>query len=185
MKKSESAIALVNRLVTGAKNRAKVFNVIAVKEAEGYSYQNAKASLELLIIRLLNGKKLPFTIKGYHVSLRGSDIFHESEAIVKVIVRGALLHRVSEGNGPISALDGALRLALEDSFPQLGRARLVDYSVQLVGGKVGVDSRTSVLVASSNGQDTWWTVGVSQNVVEASLLALADGMEYALMCKPR
>lgn len=185
MKKSESTIALVNRLVTNIQHRARVFEAIAKKENEGYSYQNAEASLELLVIRLLNGKKLPFIVTDYHVSLRGSETSHECEASVKVIVRGALFHRVSDGNGPISALDGALRLALEDSFPQLRTVRLDDYSVGLVGNLAGADSKTRVLVVTADNERRWGTVGVSQNVVEASLSALADGLEYALLPRPK
>lgn len=182
----ESTVALVNRLVKDASERARVFDAIAEKEREGYLYQHASASLQLLIARMLNGKRLPFTVKEYHVSARGGDMFHECEATVKVIIRGAQYLEVSDGDGPVGALDGALRVALERVFPDLVHVKLDDYSVRLVGKKTGVNAKTCVLISTYHEADpaaVWWTMGVSTNVLEASLLALTDSLEYALLRK--
>lgn len=189
--KIESTVALVNALVRGSKNRQRVFAEIAHKENYGYCFDMANASLELLIARILNGKKLPFTVKSYHVSMRGSmeagaETKHICEASVKVIVRGAQYFKVSEGDGPISALDTALRLALGKSFSNLERFRLTDYLVGLVPGTMaGTGAKTRALIVTTDGQTSWRTAGVGTNVVEASLLALVDGLEYALLPRAR
>lgn len=179
--KKESIVTLVKRLVPDAEQRAKVFDEITRKEDEGYSFHNAPASLELLIARILDGRKLPFEVREYHVSARGTREMDVCEATVKVIVRGALFHKVCEGNGPVSALDGALRLALNSSFPQLNDVTLSDFSVELIGTTAGADSVTLVSVVSSQRERRWSTIGVSRNLIKASLLALADGLEYALI----
>lgn len=181
MKSQESTVALISRLVSDVEQRAQVFTAAAEKEKFGYSYSEAHASLVLLIARVLDGKKLPFGLVSYHVSMRGGLDSDACEASVKVVVQGAQYHEVSEGSGPIGALDAALRLALHERFPQLANVHLVDYSVKLVGERVGADSKTIVSIDFSDGTDSWEVTGVGRNLVKASLLALIDGYEYALL----
>lgn len=184
--KPESTIALVHQLVHGQKNRTRVFAVIEEKERFGYTFGDAHASLELLIARLVNGKKLPFSVASYHVSMRGSmeenrKAEHICEASVKVRISGAEFFEVSEASGPVHALDGAIRNALEKSrLPKLGTVRLVDYSVGLVNGTTtGTGAKTRVHIVTSGESASWSTQGISENVVEASLFALIDSLEYA------
>ena len=190
--KSESTVTLVDRLVHEPDRRHRVFTAIAELEHSGYDFKDANASLELLIARLLDGKKLPFTVVTYHVSMRGSMeeealANHVCEASVKVRARGAEYHEVSEGKGPVCALDAAIRLALSKSnLPSLNSVRLIDYSVGLVaGGKTGTAAKTRVMVLTTNGATTWSTTGVNENVVAASLFALIDSLEYAFMVMTR
>ncbi|MEK7169945.1 MAG: alpha-isopropylmalate synthase regulatory domain-containing protein [Patescibacteria group bacterium] len=190
--KPESTTMLVNRLVSRTEDREKVFQAVAEKERFGYTFENANASLELLIARILNGKKLPFAVASYHVSIRGSmedgaRNGHVCEASIKVRVSGAEFFEVSDGNGPVCALDGAIRLALSKSrLPCLDSIKLVGYSVGLVAGTaVGTDAKTYVQITTSNGPVVWSTAGVSENVIEASLLALVDSLEYAFMVQTK
>lgn len=183
---TQSTVSLVNQLVTDATTREKVFEAVAEREQFGYEYSNANASLELLVARVADGKKLPFEAGAYHVSMRGTlngeGSGHICEASLKVIVGGAIFHEVAEGDGPVDALDQALRLALGRSrLPSVTHITLVDYAVGLVLPAEGVKAKTRVFLVASDGKATWRTEGVSQNVVEASGLALSDGYEYALL----
>ncbi|HCB35342.1 MAG: hypothetical protein A2W52_03845 [Candidatus Taylorbacteria bacterium RIFCSPHIGHO2_02_49_25] len=184
--KSESTVGLVTRLVPQEKY-SQVLDAVRKQEHLGYDFDEANATLELLIARLLDGKKLPFMVTAYHVSMRGeglndAKVSHVCEVSIKVLVKGAQFHEVAEGNGPIDALDKALRLALNKSFPSVDSVRLIDYSVGLVPGETtGANAKTRVFMLSTNGSRTWRTSGVDQNVVEASRLALVDSLEYALM----
>jgi 2-isopropylmalate synthase len=105
------------------------------------------------------------------------------EATVKVHVDGETGHTVAEGDGPVNALDNALRAALAKFFPQIKKVVLTDYKVRILESSTGTGARTRVLIESSNGQEEWGTVGVHDNIIEASLQALVDSMEYALMKK--
>ena len=103
-----------------------------------------------------------------------------TEATVKVRVGGQPEHTVCEGDGPVNALDGALRKALVPTYPRLAEMQLADYKVRVVNAKAGTAARVRVVIESRDGTDVWGTVGVSENVVEASWLALADSFEYKL-----
>jgi 2-isopropylmalate synthase len=105
------------------------------------------------------------------------------EATVKVRVGNTVHHEVAEGDGPVNALDGALRAALVKSYPKLKNVSLTDYKVRIINGKSGTAAKTRVLITSSDGNREWGTVGVSENIIEASLEALVDSMEYALLKK--
>jgi 2-isopropylmalate synthase len=156
-----------------------------VKELEnsGYEYEAAEGSLALLIRRTLEHRKLPFEVVGYHVSMRRDGAASICQATVKVKVDGEFAHTVAEGDGPINALDGALRLALGKFFPQLRRVQLTDYKVRILDTGTGTAAKTRVLIQSTDGKREWGTVGVSENIIEASLQALVDSMEYALLKK--
>jgi 2-isopropylmalate synthase len=157
-----------------------------VKELEGagYEYEAAEASLALLIRGILDhNPELLFTVESYHVSMRRDKKESICEATVKVRVGKTVHHTVAEGDGPVNALDGALRSALVKSFPQLKQVTLTDYKVRIINGTTGTAAKTRVLIASTDGKRDWGTVGVSENIIEASLQALVDSMEYALLRK--
>ncbi len=162
-------------------------------EHEGFEFEAAEGSLALLIRKILKHEKPPFTIEGYHVSIRrdrmrlqGSDqhppVF-VCQASVKVTVDGVVEHTIAEGDGPVNALDQALRAALVKFFPQLRRVRLADYKVRILNTTAGTEARTRVLIESTDGKDEWSTVGVHDNIIEASLQALSDSLEYRLLQK--
>ncbi len=152
-------------------------------ESEGYEYEAAEASLALLISRELEHKKMPFTVDGYHVSMRRDGPSSICEATVKVRVNGEAGHTVAEGDGPVNALDKALRAALVRFYPSLKDVVLTDYKVRILESTTGTGARTRVLIQTTDGKTEWGTVGVNDNIVEASLQALVDSLEYALMRK--
>jgi 2-isopropylmalate synthase len=163
-----------------------------LKELEhaGYEFEAAEGSLALLIHRRLKNTQPPFTVESFHVSMRrdvpmkrGEEGKSISEATIKVRVGNEVAHKVAEGDGPVNALDSALRLALGKFFPKLKKVALTDYKVRIIESKTGTAAKTRVLIESTNGQDEWGTVGVSDNIIEASLQALVDSMEFALMKK--
>jgi 2-isopropylmalate synthase len=154
------------------------------RENQGYEYEAAEASLALLIRGVLeHNPALLFTVETYHVSMRRDKRESICEATVRVRVGDKIAHTVAEGDGPVNALDGALRLALAKFFPRLKGVRLTDYKVRILDGVEGTAARTRVLITSSDGKREWGTVGVSENIIEASLQALVDSMEFALLKK--
>ncbi|MBM3882704.1 MAG: citramalate synthase [Verrucomicrobia bacterium] len=154
---------------------------IKALENQGYEYEAAEASLALLIGRTLEKRELPFTVLAYHVSMRRDGLEHVCEATVKVRVGDQHAHTAADGDGPVNALDGALRRALMGFFPRLKKVKLTDYKVRILDSATGTAAKTRVLIESSDGKREWGTVGVSENIIEASLQALVDSMEYALM----
>ena len=160
------------------------------REAQGFQYEGAEASFRLLVQRTLDDYAPPFDLVDFMVVMekrrRGgsheSDEESLSEAMVKVRVGDRLAHTVAEGNGPVNALDQALRLALLQSYPELEAVTLTDYKVRVVEqGQGGTGAVVRVLVESTDGERTWSTVGASGNIIEASWQALTDSMEYALL----
>ena len=125
----------------------------------------------------------PFFVDAYHVSVRRDASESVCEAVVKVRVRNESEHRVAEGDGPVNALDAALRAALVRYYHELEEVRLTDYKVRILDSASGTAAKTRVLIESSDGAGEWGTVGVSDNIVEASLQALVDSLEYALVRK--
>jgi 2-isopropylmalate synthase len=122
-------------------------------------------------------------VDGYHVSIRSSGASSVCEATVKVRVGDRTAHTVAEGDGPVNALDGALRAALGRLFPRVRKLTLVDYKVRILDGVAGSAAKTRVLITSTDGAKEWGTVGVSENIITASLQALVDSMEFALIRK--
>jgi 2-isopropylmalate synthase len=154
------------------------------RENAGYEYEAAEASLALLIRGVLDhNPELLFTVDGYHVSMRANGPQSVCEATVKVRVGNQVHHTVAEGDGPVNALDGALRSALAKSFPKIRSLALTDYKVRILDGVAGTGAKTRVLIQSTDGKREWGTVGVSENIITASLEALVDSMEYALLKK--
>ena len=152
-------------------------------EGQGYEYEAAEGSLALLIGKTMAHRELPFTVNAYHVSMRRDGKENICEATVKVRVGNQHALTVAEGDGPVNALDGALRSALGRLFPKLRRIRLVDYKVRILDTGTGTAAKTRVLIQSTDGKREWGTVGVSENIIEASLQALVDSMEFALLKK--
>jgi len=156
-----------------------------VKELEyaGYEFEAADGSLALLIRRALRDETPPFHVDAYHASMRSEGVNAVCEATVKVRVGGERAHTVADGDGPVNALDGALRTALARFYPHLQSVRLTDYKVRIVDSRKGTAARTRVLIESSDGTSTWTTIGVHENIIEASLQALVDSLEYGLIKK--
>ena len=150
-------------------------------EHKGYEYEAAEGSLALLIGNFLKHQTPPFTITDYHVSMRRSGSSSVCEATIKLVVGEQTAHTVAEGDGPINALDSALRRGLVRFYPQLRYVRLTDYKVRILNGATGTAAITRVLIETSNGKDDWGTVGASENIIDASLQALQDGYIYALV----
>jgi 2-isopropylmalate synthase len=152
------------------------------REAAGWSYEAADASFELLLRDELGQTHQPFTLESYRVIIdRREDGALVSEATVKLHAGGQRVISTEEGNGPVNALDRALRKALERAYPQLAKMELTDYKVRIMAGKHGTDAVTRVLIETTDHEREWTTVGVHGNVIEASWLALHDAVRYGLL----
>ena len=152
-------------------------------EHDGYEFEAAEASLELLIHKLRGAYQPYFELLGFRVidEHRGA-LMPMSEATVKVKVGDFVEHTAATGTGPVNALDHALRRALEKFYPSLTDVRLVDYKVRVITSSLtGTASRVRVLITSTDGQTEWGTVGVSPNIVDASWRALVDAVEFKLV----
>jgi len=150
------------------------------REFRGYEYEAADASFRLLVAKHLGQQKTFFEVENYRVIIEGHGGQLWAEATVKLKVDGEWRHTVAEESGPISALDKALRLALEKTYPQLRDMKLRDYKVRILEGNSGVSSRTRVLIESGDGERIWGTVGVSENIIDASWVALREAVEFKL-----
>jgi 2-isopropylmalate synthase len=152
-------------------------------ENQGFQFEGAEASLELLIKKTFGLHKKFFDLVGFRVidSKRKEDAVPLSEATIMVNVGGKTEHTAADGNGPVNALDNALRKALEKFYPQLSEVRLIDYKVRVLTAGTGTASRVRVLIESGDGRHKWGTVGVSENIIEASWQALVDSIEYKLL----
>ncbi len=149
-------------------------------EHQGWSYEAADASFAMLVRRLQPGYKAPWTVADFTTQVRKNGVSVHAEATVKVEVDGAVYHTAASGNGPVNAIDAALRKALTPRFPGLEEVTLHDYKVRILDGDLGTAATTRVLIESGRGAERWTTVGCSSNIIEASLLALVDSLEYAL-----
>ncbi len=160
----------------------KVLADIKALEPTGFTFEGAEASIELMLRRTHPAYVPPFELLDYSVNVmqrKGRAL--NAEAIVKVRVGPKRMHTVAEGNGPVNALDKALRKALVDVHPKLAGVKLVDYKVRILDGENATAATTRVLIESKLGNLTWSTVGASPNIIEASWQALTDSMEYALI----
>jgi 2-isopropylmalate synthase len=161
-----------------------ILNRIKEMENAGYEFEAAEGSMSLIIRAELDKKFTPkFSIETYHVSMRRDQKESICEATVRVRVGDEISHTVAEGDGPVNALDAALRRALVGFFPKLKSVALTDYKVRIINGKTGTAAKTRVLITSTDGHREWGTVGVSENIIEASLEALVDSLEFALLKK--
>jgi 2-isopropylmalate synthase len=155
-----------------------------IKEMEnrGYQFEGAEASFELLMKKALGTHKKFFTVLGFRVldEKRGEDQQPLAEATIRVKVGGTVEHTAAVGNGPVNALDNALRKALEKFYPQLKELKLLDYKVRVLPAGQGTASATRVLIESGDKHSRWGTVGVSANIIDASYQALIDSIDYKL-----
>jgi 2-isopropylmalate synthase len=150
-------------------------------EAKGFSFETAEASVLLMLKRQEEAYSAPFELIDFTVVVehrQGRGIF--AEATVKVKVGDEIMHTAAEGNGPVNALDGALRKALVNHYPDVGKFNLADYKVRILDGNNGTAATTRVLIDTKNGSKSWSTVGASANIIEASWRALSDSIEYGL-----
>jgi 2-isopropylmalate synthase len=161
----------------------RVLDKLKQLESTGFQYEGAEASFELLMQEALKGKVQHFKLLSYSVSdaKTGANETPSAEAVVMIEgPDGASVHTVARGNGPLNALDRALRKALTPYFPQLESLELHDYKVRVLGGADGTDATVRVLIESGDADGEWGTVGVSPNVIDASWQALVDSFEYKL-----
>jgi 2-isopropylmalate synthase len=156
-------------------------NNIKSLEYEGFQFDGAEASFELLLLAELNQYEPFFTVTYAKVN----DMIEESgykysESVLKVKVQNEIEHTAADGNGPVNALDKALRKALLRFYPNLSNVHLIDYKVRVLGNKDGTVAKVRVLVESTDGENTWSTVGLSRDIIEASLIALCDSINYKI-----
>ncbi|QKQ76643.1 citramalate synthase [Nostoc sp. TCL240-02] len=152
-------------------------------ESEGFQFEAAEASFALLMHEALGGRQKFFEVKGFqvHCDLIEGKESSNALATVKIAVDGKNILEAAEGNGPVAALDAALRKALVNFYPQIATFDLTDYKVRILNGHTGTAAKTRVLVESGNGRQRWTTVGVSTNILEASYQAVVEGLEYGLL----
>ena len=165
-----------------ARKSKKILKALQDLESRGYHFEAAEASLELLIKRVMKRYKDFFELEDFRVIIeqkKGGKM--STEATIKVKVGKDVEHTSSSGDGPINALDSALRKALKRFYPKLAEMHLTDYKVRVLDEKEGTAARVRVLIQSQDKTDSWWTIGVSENVVEASWKALIDSVEYKLL----
>ena len=169
-------------LDSGSAQAARVLDRVKELEREGFQFEGADGSVELLVRRARDDYRPPFTLIGFHVLVKeGNGSGMVSEATVKVEVNGEVIHTASEGNGPVDALNAAVRKALLPHYPHLSEVHLTDYKVRILDEQAGTAARTRVLITSSDHVRSWSTVGSSANIIEASWYALSDALEYAIL----
>ncbi len=152
-------------------------------ENQGFQYEGAEASFELLMRRAIGAQAHYFTLKGFRAinSKRSMDQLPETEATIRVEVGGQEVHTAAMGDGPVNALDKAMRKGLSQFYPALEEIELVDYKVRVLSGQQGTGAKVRVLIDSKDQYEQWGTVGVSLNIIEASWQALVDSINYKLM----
>jgi 2-isopropylmalate synthase len=151
-------------------------------EHEGYHFEAADGSLELLMRRATGWVQPFFELESYRVIVaEGEEIRHDTEAIVKLVVDGERVMRIGEGNGPVNALDAAVRAAIGSKYPQLAKVHLTDFKVRVLDTAKGTGAVTRVLIDSTNGRRSWSTIGVSENIIQAAWQALEDSFVYGLL----
>ncbi len=167
----------------------KILAQVVSMENQGYQFEAAEASFDLLVKKCAKTFEPHFERIKYHVEVAGvadgvpgqpDGTKLLTESTVKLIVDGTLRHEVAEGDGPVNALDAALRKALEPEYPNLREMHLVDYKVRAINSEAGTAARIRVVIESADQHDIWGTVGVSENIIEASWIALVDAIEYKL-----
>jgi 2-isopropylmalate synthase len=161
-----------------------IYDTVIRKEGEGYLLEAAEASFELLVRKATGAYRRLFNLLGYRVIVEhrpGLGLI--TEATLKLSVDGQVAHTVGEGDGPVHALDTALRSALQRFYPELSCIKLTDYKVRVVNDKDGAAAKVRVLINSADDHGSWATVGVSTNIIEASWEALSDALEFGLSRK--
>jgi 2-isopropylmalate synthase len=162
---------------------AALLDQLKTLEGQGYQFEGAEGSFELLMKKAVGGYRRLFELIGFRVIVEKRRDGEEavSEATIQLKVDGVIEHTAAEGRGPVGALDNALRKALEKFYPELQEVRLLDYKVRVLAAGTGTSARVRVLIESGDAEHKWGTVGVSENIIEASWQALADSIEYKLL----
>ncbi len=171
-------------LEKGHPDTASVLNRIKEMEHYGYQFEGAEGSFELLVLKMMKAYRPLFQLEGFRMIIeKRADGQLYSEATIKVRIGDVQVHTAAEGNGPVNALDNALRKALEGVYPALKKIKLTDFKVRVIDGVDGTGAQVRVLIESCDDQISWGTVGVSPNIIEASWIALVDSLEYGLLCR--
>jgi 2-isopropylmalate synthase len=158
-----------------------ILDRVQILENEGYQFEAAEASFDLLVMKVAGAYEPKFGRDHYRVNVVTFEgMAPLTEATIKLNVEGCMEHVVAEGDGPVNALDTALRKALANAYPRLAEMHLADYKVRVINSAEGTAARVRVVIESRDATDVWTTVGVSENVIEASWLALVDSVEYKL-----
>ncbi len=170
------------RAIQSRQGARDVLRALKELESRGYAFEAADASFRILIQKVLKEHRPFFELEGFRVIVekRGKDEPCLSEATIKVRVKGEVEHTAAEGDGPVNALDTALRKALLRFYPDIAKVLLTDFRVRILDPREATAAKTRVLIESSDGEATWGTVGVSGNIIEASWEALVDSVEYKL-----
>ena len=166
----------------GGEKTKRILKALQELENKGYHFEAAEASLELLMNRMMKTFRDFFELQDFRVIIekkKGGRM--TTEATIKMKVGKELEHTASIGDGPVNALDSALRKALKGFYPELAQMRLTDYKVRVLDEKQGTAARVRVLIQSQDKTDSWWTIGVSENIIDASWQALVDSIEYKLL----
>jgi 2-isopropylmalate synthase len=159
----------------------KILDRVQILENEGYQFEAAEASFDLLVMKVTGAYEPKFGRDHYRVNVVTTEgMAPVTEATIKLTVEGRTEHVVAEGDGPVNALDMALRKALATAYPRLAEMHLADYKVRVINSAEGTAARVRVVIESRDATEVWTTVGVSENVIEASWLALVDSVEYKL-----
>lgn len=162
----------------------RIVETLKKMEYEGYQFEIAEGSFELMVWKVMNAYRSLFRLEGFRVIVeKHGDGESQCEATIKVVVGDREIHTAADGNGPVNALDNALRKALEEVYPSLKKMKLVDYKVRVLEEQDGTGAKVRVLLESKDDEKTWSTVGVSTNIIEASWTALVDSLEYGLLHK--
>jgi 2-isopropylmalate synthase len=160
----------------------KILGLVQALEHRGFQFEAAEASFQILMQKTLKKFKKFFELEGFKVVIeKGQNKKITSEAVIKLRVNGVKEHTAAEGDGPINALDNALRKALKDFYPTLAKMHLSDFKVRVLDEQAGTAARVRVLIQSQDEKDIWNTIGVHENIIEASWQALVDSVEYKLL----
>lgn len=160
----------------------KILKMVQDLENQGYQFEAAEASFDILVKKALDAYTPSFELEKYHISVeRNTEGKIVTEATVKLRVDGVVEHVVSEGDGPVNALDGALRKSLSRFYPNIHEMSLIDYKVRVVNAKAGTAAKVRVIIESRDHEAMWGTVGVHENIIDASWKALVDSVEYKLI----
>lgn len=175
------ALTAKHRLEHDRELMDKILARVVAMENEGYQFEAAEGSFELLVRRCAGTFRPHFERLNFHVTVEADgDDELTTEATVKLRVGDTIRHEVAEGDGPVNALDAALRKALSATFPSLAAMHLVDYKVRVINSEAATAAGVRVVIESRDEHDVWGTVGVSENIIEASWIALVDSLEYKL-----
>ncbi|MEZ6132247.1 MAG: citramalate synthase [Planctomycetaceae bacterium] len=160
--------------------QSKILTAVQDLENDGYQFEAAEASFDLLVMKQAGTYKQTFSLDHYRVNVENQSREPVTDAVIKLTVDDEVQLVVGEGDGPVNALDSALRKALTTSYPRLSEMTLVDYKVRVINSTEGTAARVRVVIESKDKADVWCTVGVSENIIEASWIALVDAFEYKI-----